>query len=413
VQGGNFNSPQVIFLLSSRLSFETSQRVPDDVLALIFYRLDLVDFCAAAGTCRMWHAAVCKKSAWPHTVSGVRFDTQLPSEQRPLSQTVWAACNHVVVFSKLDRYEWFDKIEKELPHVSSLSLVGTRLTHAFDLNAYRVMLGRITTLHTNVIELVQAASCGGQLTSLTIANHHSGHAWARLLLTLPTLRYVAFDCSACPESLGIALAQLAHRHGRLRSIRMPVSPWDANYLLVGLLQDATLDLSSLRAMVGAPAHTVYMYRAIKRMPHLAVYIPAPSTLQCVDTCWLRRHPSLARGYDHDKFGLTSFAFENYDSAHVDPRLQRLLPTLTELAIYQRVNMRHALVGPYPRLRLLRLVLSTHSCLSFPLVISSATNLEYLSLCSKLEWLYNRQDKGESLPAWFQDLSALSHFRPSL
>jgi hypothetical protein len=63
--------------------------IPDDVIALVLCRFDLIGFCAAASTCRTWHEAARKKMAWPQAVGSIRL---APRTARLLSATVWAAC---------------------------------------------------------------------------------------------------------------------------------------------------------------------------------------------------------------------------------------------------------------------------------------------------------------------------------
>jgi hypothetical protein len=377
--------------------------VPDDVLSLVLCQLDLEDFCAAANTCRAWHHAARKKSSWPKASSGMCLDLSrvYSRHARPLSHTVWAACSHVVcspVANMVHLHEWLDTIHHELMHVTTLTLfIPARMLPAIApvLHSYhKTVFSRITTLRTDCIELVKATTLSGRLNTLIVVQTltNSYEDWKVLLPTLSTLTHIRLENALYDSaSIGKALAQLAHNHEMLRTIHFPSDWAESHRMFVGLFCNKSMNLSSLRVLVFVPHSSPSLMReAITRISHLEVY----TTNGCPNTRWLACSNSiiiLPPSRSHNNLTSLSLRRSNVD---VDMLIKLQLPHLTEFGIHTRFNNNFAPPGPYPQLRLL----STD--IAYPLAISSAPNLEQLSIRGFLPDNF----------AWIHDLSMLARFR---
>jgi hypothetical protein len=379
-----------------------SQCVPDDVMALVFRQLDLVDFCAMASTCRVWHTAARKPAAWPKTAPSVQMDMHRMCA-RPLSQTVWAAST-AISGRPDDPSQWLGKIN-ELQHVSTLALIGNSNFRYCTFEAYSALLHRVTTLETNVPSLALAVHGGGRLVSLTIVTYFSWD-WTRVLSKLDTLTHLRMD--SLPDQhprFGDALGKLVNRHGQLRSIQLPKCTWASSDLLQCILYDPTCNLSSLRTLTYVPVTPNFVNRILERIPQLKTCISAPLETQCRHTQWITQHA--ARMDTSNSIGLASLAIHDgyYNYIGYYCTFERILSGLTELTIYRDMRNVLAWPGTYPRLRVLRIVEKDGSDPSLRITPVSFPNLETFSYCSSLSWL-----RTQDSPAWLTDLLSLSHFR---
>jgi hypothetical protein len=402
--------------------FMAQSCVPDDVLALILRQLGLVDFCAAAGTCRVWHAAARKRAAWPKSKMLV-FDKQLPyaRDAPPLSQTAWAGCTKVAYrgsygFEQLNR-RWLGKISDELVYVSDLSVLISNI-QCSEVDIYlgdlcRPLLKRLTRLHTNQVALVQATS-RENLVSLTIEGNvpfRDEPIWTHVLVTLSSLTHVRIDLYGGVVWLGKALAQLANDYHVLRSIVLPPTEESAKQCLLGLF-DYELDLSSIRTLTNLPAQLGTLYSVLKRMPHLVEYT-------CVPFGESERYnsslPSLLssenNNNNNDKSDggsqLASTSCEAHDFLF-HPWLISSFCNLTDLTLYDFGHCQYDWLEQVMRsyVRLVRLCLPGRSLVwKMKQIGGLAPHLEQLSLCETMMW-----ERRHRLSACFTHLSTLAHFQ---
>jgi hypothetical protein len=332
------------------LHMNSLSSVPDDVLALVLCRLDLADFCAAAGTCHTLHGAARKKTAWPKAVSCINLtrSTCVASEQRSLSATLWAGCNSIVLLHAYDLVEahsWLERLCIELVHVVSLSLeccniIGRSMPVLSE--SCRAWLDRLVSLRTNIWTLVHATS-RKRLTSLTIASHKCTDDWMNLIPTLASVKYVHIESTHDVRWVS-ALAKLANLHHTLRSIRFPDYAYECDLtdLLNRLLNNSnTMDLSSIRELVNVPASMDELHRSLQHLPWLSVY--AMSTMR--------------NSYSYKEIscsnGLVSLFIDTRCSNIDTSSLHPYLTSLTELSIVGKI---HGILSPLPRLRHLQLPL---------------------------------------------------------
>jgi hypothetical protein len=180
-----------------------SQHAASDVLALVFCRLDLVDFCSAASTCSAWHEAARKKMAWPRMVGRVHIKlSTLFHEFKPLSSTIWAFCKRISLpdMSSIQDVH-LERMAVELVHVVDLSVVCSLKSKSLKLSVVcRAWLNKLVSLHTNLEQLVQACTC---LRSFTLAprHHMSGEEdWMHLLPRLALLNHIHIEATSYPIS---------------------------------------------------------------------------------------------------------------------------------------------------------------------------------------------------------------------
>jgi hypothetical protein len=294
---------RVVSLLSSFFSLLMSQETPPDVLALILQQLNLVDFCAAANTCNVWHVTARKKTAWPKSKVGALVFPDWPQRlpgARSLTETVWASCTHVSHydrhgFESLNR-QWLGRLSTELVHVSTLSfVVHTQISAPYLAELGGPLLGRLTSLRTNQVTLVQATS-RDRLIHLTIAPHiliQDDREWMRLLPTLSNLMHVTVEVEYHGGVFGKALAQLADAHHTLRSITLPTSNELARHVMIGLLPnywnswgEPRLDLSSICILTNAPRQAGLLHQILARMPRLETFTCSLPINTTTTTSWL-------------------------------------------------------------------------------------------------------------------------------
>jgi hypothetical protein len=365
-----------------------SQRMPNDLLALVFCQLHLDEFCAAAGTCMAWHAAACKKTAWPKAVSWICLQHPETNCGRPLSKTVWAACrgislSHAIHSDNVINFiNWVEQIHKELVHVKALSVVCTVELEDNSLSdSCQAWLSRLTELRTNMQSLVQSTS-RERLTHLTIAAHTNLYkdSWLPLLLTLSGLTYVRITASCDVDVLGRVLAQLADKYHALRTIEFPANAYRVKELFRGLDAGhaAHLDLSSIRTLINAPRSVSFILHALRAFPSLTSHVS--------NTTWLPSPPLLQLQPEpepHEPLPtrLLSLSIDRYCttySAWIDP----YLANLTELSVHDTA---FGLSGPLPRLRLLRLPPSYDALFIDTDLAFFAPNLEQLWLFEPMMW----------------------------
>jgi hypothetical protein len=325
----------------------------DHVLALILQRLTLVDFQAAASTCRSWHNAARKKAAWPCTEPRVCLDMRhvCASNARPLSCTVWAACTSVTCA------DWqrggaasqgLERVAVELTHVRNLSIKVP-----FEGDAVRQRYGhltsRLTSLRTN-----NPALAGESLQHLTILSQIHDE-WAQQLPTpvFSRLEHLVF-CGKTQTLTGVAAAaiQLARTYGRLHTIEFaPRERGDAldEYLFQELLSNARdgARLTSIKSLINAPSK--HLSKVLERFP-------------CLTQLTLRAPPSFSSRLVLDASDKPSndsehlarlaiykdlFDFDWFDA----PRLEHIV----DLSASSHQLSNEFFFDKFPRLRLLRLI----------------------------------------------------------
>jgi hypothetical protein len=384
--------------------------LPDDLLALIIQQLNLEDFCAAASTCRGWHAAARKKTAWPIAAGWIAFHSVMVSVPgaRPLSQTAWAACKRISVQSM----QQLSRLAVELVHVTALSFVSYARYDLFPDSHCRALLERLTSLSTDQVELVQGTS-HDKLTSLTIHSNPRTNEeyfkWMRTLSELHSLTHIRLDvhCDHRGEMLGQVLARLANAHRILRSIELPTDEASSGRIFSGLISghsnnSSLWNLSSIRTLIHAPRPTLLLWNALSRMPRLTNYACLSPSMSLVRKSHL---PSLfTQPLDEEETPQLASLELQTCYYHIEHSwLEPCLLTLTELCIHLFDD---GLRGPYPRLRRLRLM-SGHDFLMRD-VVSIAPRLEQLSMNEAMIWRIHNRFKTPTL--FVSSLSRLSHFQ---
>jgi hypothetical protein len=357
-----------------------SQETPSDVLALIFQQLTLVDFLSAATTCHAWHAAARKRAAWPKTVR-IKFSPYFTHSlySRPLKHTVWASCSCLAIEKDQFPHGWLWALA--LPHVFDLSVVCEPIHESFILEACRPMFARLTSLRTSSVVLAQAVSYN-RLTCLTITTPCQGKdAWLNVLPKLTSLTYLKVDTcvhqryDVSSKMLGHVLAQLIHSHHTLHTIHLPFYVTCKNIILDGLLSDPTLDLSSLRTLLGVPLDTPTMCRVIRSLPCLSTYNGQSGKGHLNDL------PLKDDDDNNEEPGIRSLTLEKY-SRDLNPYLMSCLPRLTNLTVYSTVGVIGVSCVHLRRLYLPELYMPH----SFPHAYSFAPNLEQLSIGETRDYL---------------------------
>jgi hypothetical protein len=381
-----------------------SERIPDDVLALVFQHLSLNDFCAAAGTCRVWHAAARKKAAWPKTIGYILFNLQSVRGVRKLSQTAWAACARVTLpgySNSTDLREWIVHVGDELVCVSDLSLVRNEpMQHLLGMKSWSSLLGRLTSLRTNRIELVQATS-RERLSSLTIARPvMQVEEWTCLLPALESLTHIRLEEELHSFSFGRALATLTKKHRKLKSVELPYRLRSSQEVLRGTLHchSDLDDFSSILTLTHAPRGLATACIALARLPSLVIYACAPPP-QFTSHISLLVNP-------HAHTNLVSLALDSFN-ARAYQRLEPYMRHLVEFSIYRHMDHYSGPLGSFSCLRLLRL---PPRYLSFATqdMTCLAPRLEQLSICESMMWLRHGPRAGVS--PCVKSLSTLPHFQ---
>jgi hypothetical protein len=404
-----------------------SQGAPADVLALILQQLHLVDFCAAAATCTMWHTAARKKAAWPKTIIGpLVFHVPLVCvpDARSLENTVWAACTNVTHHDShnepdaLDLFgKWTEKVNKELLHVTDLSVLinsSYRDLNMRHVDSYRSQFERITSLHTNQVAFAQATS-RERLVSLTIEGVVSVYdtlAWLNLIPTLASLTRIRVNLFAHEVRavravpFGKAFAQLAHAHHTLRSIVLPHDCEMARYCLMGLLDPelSDLNLSSIHTLTNVPRLPGTIDSILTRIPHLIECMCAPYRKS-----WL---PPLAKNDNHHHGGgLVSLSCNARDLSS-SPKIAASCSNLAELDIcdlgYSNTAKLQRMIRSYVRLTSLRLS-DGHLVFANKNIGDFAPHLQQLSVCESAIWTLPTEG-GWSVSICFAHLSTLAHLR---
>jgi hypothetical protein len=169
------------------------------------------------------------------------------------------------------------------------------------------------------------------------------------------------------NSLGRALARLAHQHRALCSIQFGTSYENPHDILDGLLEDVNLDLSSIHILTNVPAYLLRIFPVLDRLPSLTAIKDtnhfAPTQLPL-----LACHNDMPRPMGFISLDLVRYGV-NYEAW-----LDALLVNLTELSIIEHFDR---LTGPYPRLRRLRLPLDGRRL--YQDLNSFVPNLEQLAL----------------------------------
>jgi hypothetical protein len=367
--------------------------VPSDVLALVLSQLDLVDFCAAAGTCHAWHEVAIKKTAWPRAVDRILL---LPSTchetKRSLSKTVWAGCRSLALphaRNVTEAYVWMERMSTELVHVTSLSIeCGGKGDVPVISATCRAWLSRLVSLHTNRPILVHETS-REHLTSLKISSYRgrSGNRWVKSISAMVSLKHVQIGCILNAQLLGRALGELANAHRKLHSIEFSgySNEVESTTLLNGLLDGS--DLASIRALVNAPSFLDVLRRALERLPSLTAYTTS-------HTKPIHNVPP----------GLTSLALDCNNLPHH----AWLMPYLANLHDLSIRSSTHGLASYYcPRLRSLTLpthydghYVSTHIGIVAP-------HIEHLALCTPVLWTHPNPTTQDTTRPGFPNLSRLS------
>jgi hypothetical protein len=384
-----------------------AMRLPSDLLALVLCQLTLTEFCAAAGTCRQYHAVARKKMAWPITGPLV-FDwphVNAPAA-RLLSETVWAACTNVDIPTEYNANEMCQRLSKlsaELVHVSALSVVYRSNFEPRLVDAGRPLLVRLATLRTNQLALAQATSCN-RLTTLVIAPGACNDDWIRWLPTLSALVCIDCEdyfCDFCPAFLfGDALAQLAHAYGTLRSIRLPSYQMAAKLVLDGLLHRRhALNISSIRVLTDAPITSNVIRNTLHSMPNLVKYSCFPH----FESDLLYEKQETAAQVPRPDLQMTSLELYPDLPAIEYPWIIPYLCSVTDLAI-QCLSSKE---GTYPRLLRLQ-VLFHDAALRMQDMTCIAPCLEQLSMRELMMWEWFSGHRCPS--ALFASLTRLPRFQ---
>jgi hypothetical protein len=361
-----------------------SQRVPADVLALVYCQFELIDLLAAASTCRTWHAAARKKTAWPKTVR-ITFDVRrmLAPSTRSLSQTVWASCTNIVVSTrnacKEDVRVWFNRRQEELPCVSALSIICEAADESVIRESCHLLLARITSLRTNRVAVLQSTQYK-RLTRLTITDpcqHNDADEWIRTLSMLSALTHIRVDTCLQSRMFGQALAQLSHVHHTLRTIYLPCESFNSCQMLAELISNPALDLSSICVLRGAPLGI--MCESLRRLPRLSTYDEWMS--EPYWTVLMHKEKKEAEEEARCNDGPISLVVDT-NAPQIDPCIAACLPNLTDLTI---CRAHPELLGPYINLR--RLCLQKDCAPIIDVNLDSiAPNVEHLLICEPMEWV---------------------------
>jgi hypothetical protein len=235
-------------------------------------------------------------------------------------------------------------------------------------------------LRTNQPALVQATSFA-RLVRLVITNDYAYDRcceWVNVLPTLSALTYLRVENSDYPERLGQAIAQLIQEHHTLTTIHFSFQREMGNRMIHTILSSsAPGSLSSLRALLGAPLDTWFVSVIIRQLPLLTIY-----------SGWAAKPHWIERPCGNDSPGIASLTLNEYHS-HTNHYIISRLSHLTELTLCSAVKGDKELVGPYVKLRRLRLP-SGYIENATRDVDEIAPCLEQLSIGESMSWLVSHR-----------------------